>query len=239
MNARLAKTFVFAAFLLVAVSKLLGSGQGDECVHISSRLTGPDTVAIGQHNRMEVWIANDDLLGGMTSGFLITCSTTIVWDWDYGPYRLMREHGRAVGAWDVDGHIVMIGGGVDGVSPDTISYGGAAFHAGLPPAPSELCYSMQFSVPPEVPEYESGLRIEPHVWPGSWSRRQSTRVGNRQSVSGRHGFRLAGPRQARLPCRNDLSWGMVPRLQQATSRSDRQPGIGDCAFPAPSGIPRL
>ena len=70
-------------------------GNGDYCVRISNDHTGPDTVASNAMSTLEIWIANDDLLEGMSASIEITFATAVTWNMFYGDHPPVNEAGRA------------------------------------------------------------------------------------------------------------------------------------------------
>ncbi len=137
-------------------------GNGDFTVY----LNGGDNVAyIGQVNTLEIWIANDDVVMGMSPAIVITFSTSLQWDMGYGSHPPVNEEGRAVNCWNLPD--LVISQGFDNISPDSIMIGGAAMPglAGLPIGPSELCYTLQFTIPAGQPEMADAISIVPCLYP--------------------------------------------------------------------------
>jgi hypothetical protein len=120
---------------------------------------------------MEVWVANDDLLGSLSTGLEISFSTSLSWDMSYGSHTPVNEEGRAIGVWNLGGGFTSVQD-FDNISPDHVFWYGVAMPgSGLPAGPTELCYSMIFDVPPEVAEAEAGICVTPYFYPaaGTWS----------------------------------------------------------------------
>jgi hypothetical protein len=144
-----------------------GYGIGDVTIHLNG---GDDVAYIGEVNTLEIWIANDARLrNGMSAGFEITYATALAWDMGYGSRPPVNEHGRAIGCWDLTG--LLVTHDFNNVSPDHILMGGVAMMAGLPAGPSELCYTLQFSIPSGEPETNNGFSVAPYFYPpsGSWA----------------------------------------------------------------------
>ncbi len=136
---------------LLLGSTALGYGEGDFCVHISNDMNAPDTVVIGHTNTLEIWIANDDLLGSFNPYLYISFPDSVLWLMD-GDVPAVSQYGRALGSatdgscWTLNGFEVSAS--FDYVSPEEIVFGGAAIPPdGLAAGPSELCYSLEFESP--------------------------------------------------------------------------------------------
>ncbi len=137
--------------LLALATTAHASGVGDLCVHISNDMNAIDTVVVGRTNTLEIWIANDDLLGGFNPYLQILFPDSLIWQMD-GDVPAVVQHGRALGnaadgsCWSLTG--LQVGGSFDFVSPEELIFGGAAIPpGGLVAGPSELCYSFEITIP--------------------------------------------------------------------------------------------
>jgi len=142
-----------------------GYGNGDISIHLNG---GDDVAYIGEVNTLEIWIANDARLQYLSAGFEITYATALAWDMVYGSHPPVNEHGRAIGCWDL---IFLVTHDFSNVSPDHILLEGIAMMKGLPAGPSELCYTLQFSIPSGEPETNNGFSVAPYFYSpaGQWS----------------------------------------------------------------------
>jgi hypothetical protein len=149
------------AVVLLAPNMASGSGVGDICVYLNG---GADIVYTDQANTLEIWIANDQLLGSMSFGLTIYWdpAVTITWNMSHGSAPPLDEHGRAVGAWDLTGLLNV--NDFDNISPDNIGVGGAAIMLGLPSGPSEFCYSLEFDAS-ATGIISDGFSVEPYFYP--------------------------------------------------------------------------
>lgn len=143
-----------------------GSGVGDFCVHLNN---GADVAYIGRENTLEIWIANDVMLGDMSTAIEISYTIALQWNMGYGSDPPVNEEGRAVNCWDLGG--LWVTDDFDNASPDHILMEGFAFAAGLPASLSGLCYTLQFYIPSGEPETIGGISIVPYFYPpaGTWS----------------------------------------------------------------------
>jgi hypothetical protein len=97
----------------------------------------------------------------MSPGVLISYSTELIWDLDYGNSAPVNEEGRAVGAWTLAG--VTVNHDFDNVSPDRLCIGGVAFFSGgLPSGPSAKCYTLRFYIPACEPEESAAISVVPY-----------------------------------------------------------------------------
>jgi hypothetical protein len=160
--------------LLLSVSAF-ATGVGDYCVHISHGIpTYADSALIGYTNTFEVWIANDDLLGGMSPAVTIVIDVAYTWVTPYGAFPAatpyVMEHGRAIGAWNLP--FLQVTQDFAGAPPHHLLLGGASMPGGgLPAGASELCYTLQFDIPDGEAETRPGIHISPYNYPpaGTWT----------------------------------------------------------------------
>jgi hypothetical protein len=156
--------------LLLSVSAF-ATGNGDYCVHITHGIpTHVDSALIGYTNTFEIWVANDDLLGGMSPAVEIVIDVAFAWNMGYGSHPPVNEEGRAVGVWNLPD--LQVAQDFDDASPEHLLLGGAAMPgAGLPAGASELCYTLQFDIPGGEAETRPGIHITPYVYPpaGTWT----------------------------------------------------------------------
>ena len=138
------------------------TGYGDFCVHLNG---GTDVAHAGAMNTLEIYIANDAVLEGMTPAIEINFYCSFSWDMGYGSHPPVNEEGRAVGAWD-NYTGLMIVQDFDDLSPEHIVFGGAAMPGGgLPDGPSDICYSLQFYIPDTEGPNPSGICVQPYFYP--------------------------------------------------------------------------
>jgi hypothetical protein len=148
-------------FTLTFSPVAFATGFGDYCVHLNG---GDDVVYAGEANILEIWLANDALLGGMHPGVEVTVPDSIDWEEEYGQWGYVADHGRANDCWNVGG--LGVPQDFDNVSPEHFVLLGAAMPgAGLPAGPSELCYSLRFTVPRYEAEIEDGFCVVPYFFP--------------------------------------------------------------------------
>jgi hypothetical protein len=142
-----------------------GYGDGDYSVHLNG---GDDVAYIGEINTLEIWMANDVQLQEMTPAVEITFAIALSWEMAYGNVPPVNEEGRAIGRWDLQ---FIVTQDFDNISPDHLMLYGDALMNGLPAGPSELCYTLQFYIPPGEPETVDGISIVPYFYPpiGSWT----------------------------------------------------------------------
>jgi len=137
-----ALTALVATFLIL-VSPLYATGVGDVEIRLNC---GADAAFIGQTNRLEIWIANDAILDGMSLGFEFDIGRAYAFNASYGSHGYVNEEGDAVGVWNLGGLIVTPF--IDNNPLDSILMGGAAIASGMPVhGTHSLCYTMEFTIP--------------------------------------------------------------------------------------------
>jgi len=123
-----------------------------------------DTIYAEKDLDIDIYFENDVRLGAMTIGLRFFSSDGITWQWhnNYPPYNSWDYYSyvpdsRMPGPeiWDMAMGVPTIYDG-DGISPDTISFGGTAMTQGLMPGPLEhmLSYHLTVSIPDNVNVYE-------------------------------------------------------------------------------------
>jgi hypothetical protein len=159
--------------LLLSVSAF-ATGNGDYCVHINNGIaTYYDDALIGFTNTLEIWIENDDLLGGMSPAIEIVIDDAFNWEtWGAFPPAdpVVQEENDAVGVWNLPD--LQVANDFDDASPEHLLLGGAAMPgAGLPANTSRLCYTLQFTISGAATEHFPGIHISPYVYPpaGTWT----------------------------------------------------------------------
>ncbi len=185
----LTRKSIWVALLLVAAMPLTASafGVGDVTIKIANA-TDPDQIVIQLQNTLEMWVANDARLAGITIGIEIDWGAiTIVWEDVLTQSTIAPDapgadglpdvvaHNRATGptaggsCWDLGG-LGRSDRSMDGAGLDSLLLGGAAITLGLTAGPSELTYSLNFDV-------LTGLGTDPDVcvrpiffgWGGTWT----------------------------------------------------------------------
>ena len=117
-------SYVLAFMLLLSVSAF-ATGNGDYCVHITHGIaTYADSALIGYTNTFEIWVANDDLLGGMSPAVEINMDVAYAWDMGYGSHPPVNEEGRAVGVWNLPD--LQVAQDFTNSNPEHLLLGGAA-----------------------------------------------------------------------------------------------------------------
>jgi hypothetical protein len=143
------------------------SGIGDVAVHLNG---GDDVAYIGDTNIVEFWIKNDVKLAGMSIGFEFTIGREYEFDPVHGGTGYVKEHGDAIGAWNMGG--LLVTAYIDDASPDSIIYGGVSMPPGGLPAhlTHVLCYTMAVYIPPDQDPLSGGFCID-NVVPagGTWT----------------------------------------------------------------------
>ncbi|MFH2055401.1 MAG: dockerin type I domain-containing protein [bacterium] len=173
-----------AALLLLISGSALGYGVGGGCVHVSNPFFGPDTIAIGQWNRFEIWIDNDAPLTGMVWSIGIDLGANIVFWQDtltQGVAHLDQpgadgnpdiiDYGRALGdfldgsCWTQSGFKAAFNS-FDGAGFEDLLIGGAvAWGPGFLAGPSELCYSLNFYVSEAGMPADTAINVRPYYFP--------------------------------------------------------------------------
>lgn len=156
--------------VLVSSHLCYGFGIGDVRIELNG---GANVVYSGALNTLEIWIENDAILKGESSGFEFywSPSAVILWNTSYGSTPPVQEYGPAVGAWNLTNLLVTDDFGSIG-SPNHILIGGASIPpGGLPAGPSRLCYSLQFECYAPPGTIVNGFSVEPYFYPpgGSWT----------------------------------------------------------------------
>lgn len=130
-------------------------------MQISNDFNASDTLVVGRTNTIEIWIANDATLTGMSSYLEFEFTGSLSWVMDGGQAKV-SQFGRALGTatdgscWTQGGFAVS--GDFDGDNPDRIVFGGAAIPPdGLAAGESDLCYSLSLNVPEGAEPLESGF----------------------------------------------------------------------------------
>ncbi|MFH2055723.1 MAG: FG-GAP-like repeat-containing protein, partial [bacterium] len=149
--------FLGLAVLLLGSMNLFASGVGD----VEIRLNGCSNMAfIGETNILEIWIANDDLLDGMTIGFEISIGRNFSFNPTYGNHGYVNEEGDAVGAWSTPGLVVTPD--FNNISPEKVFLVGAALTSGQLPVHTthSLCYTLEFTIPAGQQPLAGGISID-------------------------------------------------------------------------------
>ncbi len=157
-----------------------GDGVGDACdysapnrgdVHISFN-GGVDKVFIGRDNIMEIWIANDQPLLGMTLAMAFTsASGSFSWVTPYGNKppsspKYVQEHGDAFNAFDL-GLLAFTATNL----PTSWRMGGAALDHPLPAhIGHSLCYTLKLRIPADQVLSAGGFCVDNIFFPpaGNW-----------------------------------------------------------------------
>ncbi len=105
-----------------------------------------------QNVELQVWIENDDILGGMSLGFQVWSPDGATWEWtDVGEYGDLTGCVTTVlssrlgdgSVFDMTG-LLVTEQNIDETGRDTIMCGGVALMSGLPPGPLQHMYSYHF-----------------------------------------------------------------------------------------------
>lgn len=158
----MSKKILLPALLALMPAVLFAAGQGDFCIHVTNQFGATDTVAIGEVNTVEIWVANDATLSSLFSALEFQFPEAISWIMD-GALPEVGLHNRVVGnhsdgsVWDYTGQILE--GEFDGASPDTILLLGVGFSPVFPAGPSELTYTFEFEVPAGQADVPQGFTI--------------------------------------------------------------------------------
>jgi len=131
-----------------------------------------DTMYVGTAYEFQLFIENDEIWGAMQYGVQIYSPEGASWTWNsqpdgYGPngpgtggqYLTVVPDCRmdpTATVWDF-GNLMVPETDVDGISPDTLFPGGAAFWNGLPPGPME--HMMSIHLTPNTPSSSGGPGI--------------------------------------------------------------------------------
>ena len=117
-----------------------------------------DTLWATFPSTVDFFFANDVLLGGMSISFEFFSPDGATWHWDGGSYFFSFVPGSRMPGpqiWDMAGGAPIIYD-ADGISPDTIMFGGSAMSVGLAPGPLEhmLSYHLTVDIPDDEGIYE-------------------------------------------------------------------------------------
>lgn len=140
---RVLRTVALVCFVGLWFTKVGVASSGDIEIHLNG---GQDVLHIGQVNTIEIWIKNDAVLQGMTVAFEFSSPLNFLIDSAFGSHGFVNEEGDAIGVWTFGDLFVV--SSVDGISPDSIFFGGVAESAGLPINNSihAMVYSMRVEV---------------------------------------------------------------------------------------------
>jgi hypothetical protein len=234
-----------------------GGGSGGVTIHLNG---GDDVAYIGRTNTFEIWIDNSTDLKGLSLGLEIdaACPTcTIAFNPTYDPeYGYLKKEGPATAY--LSEFVDIVGPFNNGtLHPDTILIFAQSWlpQGGLPPGPSRLCYSLEFTVGASTPPTPDGLLFEPtFVSPGgTWTfisqtgtappSLQGDLVNSETSPVGQFGFDIVSPDlftsfevvangdgPVRPPLPGALASAGFPTPGDADPGSDQQVGAGRWAL---------
>jgi hypothetical protein len=145
----------------------LGAGNGSVVI----KLNDGSNVATSGLNTLEIWLANDDLLQGMSLGLIIDWeySSGFMWNMLYGSHAPVHEHPAADGVWDMTG--LVVDHDFNSIGPDRILIGGNSIMEGLPGGSSRLCYSLTFWIDAPPGTIGQGISVRPYFYSpaGTWT----------------------------------------------------------------------
>lgn len=150
-------------FLLLCAGAMQATGLGD----VEIRLNGcADMAFVGEANILEIWIANDALLAGMSIGFEIDIGRNFTFNSTYGSHGYVNEEGDAVGVWDPDLTVLPY---FDNLSPDRfVLRGSVTSSSGMPiHTTHSLCYTLEFTITGGQQPLTDGITIDSYVAPPS------------------------------------------------------------------------
>jgi Dockerin type I domain len=143
-------------------------GYGDVTVQLNG---GDDVAYVGENNTIEFWIENDEVLQAMSIAFEFSIGREYQFNPNHGGTgKYVMEMSRAINAF-VNGHEENVH--INDVTTDSIHFGGAynpPTYDGIPPGPSELCYTMEVYIPSDQEVLASGFCIDNIFMPpvGNW-----------------------------------------------------------------------
>jgi hypothetical protein len=152
--------FLSHALVLAIMLNIPIASRGSMVGDVEVRLNGGANAAFtGQTNVVEIWLMNDEALKALELTLEIECDRDYEIDTLYGQNGLQSE-GDAVGIWDLGSSV---NPHIDGISPDSISWGGTVLFSDGMPAHNEhaLCYTMRFYIPSSALPQADGFRLRP------------------------------------------------------------------------------
>lgn len=150
-------------------AQTLRTGNGDITVHLNG---GLDEAYVGDTNIIEVYIANDAMLTGMSFAFEFSIGRNFAFDPVHGGSgHYVKEWNDAVGAWDDLTGLIENQTAMNDTDPDSILVGGACMSQGLPANTSRLCYTMAVFIPAGQSGLPNGFCIDNIFFPpaGTWT----------------------------------------------------------------------
>ena len=149
------RTIVLLATMLLSFGLI--SAQEPNAVDIDIVTPdGTDTLRIGVAAALDIYMANDYILGGLTLGIQVWADGDAAWSWEGGHAHgasgyVSSEYGRMGdgSVFDMTG-LLITEQDIDGLARDTILAGGVALMVGMPTGDLEHQYSYHF-----IPDGES------------------------------------------------------------------------------------